>query len=51
MPSGYFEYLAGVFGTPETALVNTVLREKYVYKRILENVDDFSPAELAHANK
>ena len=46
---GKDEYLAGAFGTPKEKIINDVLREKYVYKRILENANDFNLAELEHA--
>ncbi len=46
---GKDEFLAGIYGTPQEAALNNVLRERYVYKRILENASDFNIGELDHA--
>ncbi len=43
------EYLKGVNGTIEERFHNTIMREKYVYQKILENKHLFSDAELRHA--
>jgi hypothetical protein len=47
---GKDEFLAGVYGTPDQRILNEFLREKYVYKRILENNIEFNVAELKHAH-
>ncbi|MDH4471416.1 MAG: zincin-like metallopeptidase toxin domain-containing protein [Fluviicola sp.] len=46
---GKKEYLKGVDGTIEERFHNTIMREKYVYQKILENKHLFSDAELRHA--
>lgn len=47
---GKKEYLKGVNGTIEERFHNTIMREKYVYQKILENKHLFSKGELIHAD-
>lgn len=46
---GRKEYLKGVNGTTKEWHHNTILREKYVYQKVLENKHLFSEAELESA--
>lgn len=45
---GKKEYLKGVDGTIEERFHNTIMREKYVYQKVLENKHLFSKSELIH---
>lgn len=49
MKIGKKEFLRGVFGNEKEWHINNILREKYVYERILENAVEFSQAELKNA--
>jgi hypothetical protein len=46
---GKKEYLKGVNGTVEERFHNTIMREKYVYQKVLENKHLFTEAELESA--
>ncbi len=48
---GKKEFLKGTNGTLEEFLVNDLLREKYVYHKLLKNSDRFSISELKHAKE
>ena len=43
--------MKGTNGTLEEFLVNDLLREKYVYHKLLKNSDRFSISELKHAKE
>ncbi|HEX8574731.1 MAG TPA: zincin-like metallopeptidase toxin domain-containing protein [Flavobacterium sp.] len=51
MKIGKKNFLKGINGSLEDILVNELLREKYVYKKILENSNKFSLNELKHAKE